>query len=116
MLYFDRIGVSERTDVNKTSALKECDICHYLLIKGSKFQPNVCNKCRGLLMISVNLGNIAILNIKGADYCRIISRSSKKWSYKLNAKCQFFWKKQNIMKHKPFGDIETGDIEPFGDI
>ena len=29
MLYFDRIGVSEGIDVNKTSASKECDICHY---------------------------------------------------------------------------------------
>ena len=29
MLYFDRIGVSEEIDVNKTSASKECDICHY---------------------------------------------------------------------------------------
>ena len=29
MLYFDRIDVSEGTDVNKTSASKECDICHY---------------------------------------------------------------------------------------
>ena len=29
MLYCDRIDVSEGIDVNKTSALKECDICHY---------------------------------------------------------------------------------------
>ena len=29
MLYFDRIDVSEGTDVNETSASKECDICHY---------------------------------------------------------------------------------------
>ena len=29
MLYFDRIDVSERIDVNKTSASKECGICHY---------------------------------------------------------------------------------------
>ena len=29
MLYFDRIEVSGRIDVNKTSAPKECDICHY---------------------------------------------------------------------------------------
>ena len=28
MLYFDRINVSEGIDVNKTSASKECDICH----------------------------------------------------------------------------------------
>ena len=27
-LYFDRIRVSEEIDVNKTSASKECGICH----------------------------------------------------------------------------------------
>ena len=46
MLYYDIIDVPERTDINKTSALKECDICHYwyFLNKRFKFQPNVCNK------------------------------------------------------------------------
>ena len=29
MLYYDRIDVSEGIDVNKTSASKECDSCHY---------------------------------------------------------------------------------------
>ena len=29
MLYYDRIDVSEGNDVNKTSTLKECDICLY---------------------------------------------------------------------------------------
>ena len=29
MLYLDIIDVSEGTGVNKTSASKECDICHY---------------------------------------------------------------------------------------
>ena len=29
MLYYDRIEVSEGTDVNKTSDSKESDICHY---------------------------------------------------------------------------------------
>ena len=45
MLYFNRIDVSEGNDVNKTSASKECDICHYwyFLNKDFKFQPNVCN-------------------------------------------------------------------------
>ena len=28
MLYYDRIGMSEEIDVNKTSASKECDVCH----------------------------------------------------------------------------------------
>ena len=31
MLCSDRIDISERIDVNKTSASKECDICHYLI-------------------------------------------------------------------------------------
>ena len=30
MLHYDKIDVSEETGVNKTSELKECDICHYL--------------------------------------------------------------------------------------
>ena len=68
MLYYDRIDVSEGIDVNKTSASKECDICHYwyFLNYSFKFQPNVCNRCHDLLMMSMNLSDIAILNIKSA--------------------------------------------------
>ena len=29
MLYFNKIDVSKRIDVNKSSASKECDICRY---------------------------------------------------------------------------------------
>ena len=45
MLYYDRIDVSEGININKTSALKKCDICHYwyFLDKGFKFQRYVCN-------------------------------------------------------------------------
>ena len=78
MLYFDKIDVSEGIDVNKTSGSKECDICHcwYFLNKGFKFQPYVCNRCHDLLM-SMNLSNIYILNIKNADYHCIISGINK---------------------------------------
>ena len=31
MLRYDRIDVSEGSDVNKTYASKECDVCHYCL-------------------------------------------------------------------------------------
>ena len=70
MLYFDRINVSEGTDVNKTIASKECDICYYwcFLNYSFMFQPNVCNRCHDLLMMSMNLSDIAVLNIKGSDY------------------------------------------------
>ena len=42
MLYFNRIDVSERIDVNKRNASEECDIYHYwsFLNYSSKFQPN----------------------------------------------------------------------------
>ena len=51
MLYCDRIDVSEGIDINKTSASKEYDVCHYwyFLNKCFKFQPYVCNKCHNLL-------------------------------------------------------------------
>ena len=29
MLYYDKTDVSNRNDVNKTTASYECDICHY---------------------------------------------------------------------------------------
>ena len=80
MIYFDRIDVFEGTDVNKTSASKEHDICHYwyFLNYSFKFQPNVSNRCHDLLMIQMKLSNIAILNTKSSDYCCIISLITKK--------------------------------------
>ena len=47
------------------------------LNKGFKMEPNVCNGCHYLLMISMNLSDIAILNIKSVDYRCIISEISK---------------------------------------
>ena len=40
MLEYDRIDVSERIDVNKTSKSKE-----YFINLKFKFQPEVCNDC-----------------------------------------------------------------------
>ena len=75
MFCYDSIDVSEGIDVNNPNAWKECDVCHswYFFNYSFKFQPDVCNRC----MISINLNDIAILNIKGCDYCYIISIISK---------------------------------------
>ena len=75
MLYFDRIDVSEETDVIKTSASKKCDICHYWYFLNYTFtlQPNVCNRYHDLLTMSMNLSDIPILNINCSDYRCIIS-------------------------------------------
>ena len=79
ILYYDRIDVFEGTDVNKTCASKDCDICHYwsFLNYSFKFQPNVCNRSDNLLMMLLNLSDIAILNIKGSNYSCVISLISK---------------------------------------
>ena len=79
MLYYDRIDVSEGIDINKTNESKECNICHYwyFLHRDFKFQPNVGNGCHDLLMMTINLSNIAILSIKGFDYHCIVTGISK---------------------------------------
>ena len=49
---------------------KECDVCcryWYLKLYLIRFQPKVYNRCHNLLMISVNLSDISILNIKSSD-------------------------------------------------
>ena len=37
MLHYDRVKVSERTDINKTSASKQCGICHYFYFLNKVF-------------------------------------------------------------------------------
>ena len=68
-IYFDRIDFFEGIDVDKTSESKKCNICHYwyFLDKKLKFQPDVCNGCHDVIMMSMNLSDIAVLNIKCAD-------------------------------------------------
>ena len=70
MLQYQKISVLEGIDVNKTSASKECKLCHYWYFKdvGFKFEPHVCNKCHDVLMTAYELKNIAILNVKGVDF------------------------------------------------
>ena len=79
MLYYDRIDVSEGIYINKAIPSKQCDICHYwyFLDKGFQFQPYKCNGCYDVFMMSMNLRNIATLNIIGADYRCIITGISK---------------------------------------
>ena len=85
MLHYNIIDFSEGININKTSESKECDVFHYwyFLNKGFTFQPNVCNRCYDLLMMSMNLSNLAILNIKASDYRYIVSGISKSKVIKL---------------------------------
>ena len=51
MLEYDRIDISERIDVNKTSLSKECDIFRYWYFKdvGFKYENYLCNGCHDLM-------------------------------------------------------------------
>ena len=70
MLQYEKIDPSEGTDVNKTSASKECELFHYWFFKdiGFKFEEHVCNRCHDLLTMAYSLKNIAILSAKGATF------------------------------------------------
>ena len=76
---YQKIDISEGTDINKTSASKECELCHYWFFKdiGFKFEEHVCNKCHNLLTMAYSLKNIAILNAKGTTFRCILMGISK---------------------------------------
>ena len=67
MRYFERADLSEDIDVNKTSVSKKFITFQYqyFLDKGFKFQPDVCNRGNDLSIMSINLNNIAISNLRG---------------------------------------------------
>ena len=70
MQEYDGIYISEGIDINKTSASKEFDICHYwyFLDKSFNYEPFPCNGCHDLMQKAMNFKNVAIMSIKGNDY------------------------------------------------
>ena len=87
MMQYNKIDVSEGTDVNKTSASKECELCHYWFFKdiGFKFEEHICDKCHDLLTMAHSLKNIAILNAKGATFrCTLTGISENEALNRLN--------------------------------
>ena len=70
MLEYDKIDISEGIDINKASASKECDICHYwyFLDKNFNYEPYLCNGCHDLVQKAINFDDVAIVSIKGNDY------------------------------------------------
>ena len=87
MLQYEKIDVSEGIDVNKTSASKECELCHYWFFKdvGFKFEEHVCNGCHELLTMAYLFENIAILSTKGATFrCILWGISRNKGLRRLN--------------------------------
>ena len=70
MLEYDGLHISEGIDVNKTSASKKCDICHFWYFKdiGFKYEPYLCNGCHDLMQKAISLHYVAIVYVKGSAY------------------------------------------------
>ena len=78
MLYYDRIDITKRINLSRSSKSKECMICHYFFFDhGFKFQDYVCNGCHDLTMLRVNISNTAIITVKNVYCCCIIDNISK---------------------------------------
>ena len=71
MLQYNRIDISEGIDVNKTSLLKECDICRYWYFKdiGFKHKPYLCKSWEDLIQKAIRYNNVAIVYVNGSP-CR----------------------------------------------
>ena len=67
---YSNTDFSEGTDISKTDASKECDICHhwYFLNKNVEYEPYLCNDYHDLMERAINLNNVAIVFVKGNDY------------------------------------------------
>ena len=70
MLEYDRIDISEGTDVNKTNKSKECKLCHYWCFLDNNFSygPYLCNGCYNMMQKSNDFKNIAIVHVKRNVY------------------------------------------------
>ena len=79
MLQYEKIDISEGIDVNKTTASKKCELCHYWYFKdvGFKSEEHICNGCHDLLTMAYSLKNIAILRAKGATFRCLLMGISK---------------------------------------
>ena len=87
MLQYEKKDVSEGIDVNKTSASKECEYCHYWFFKdiGFRFEEHIFNIYHNLLTMACSLKNITILSAKGTTFrCLLIGTSKNEVLKKLN--------------------------------
>ena len=70
MLVYERIGISDRIDVDKSDKSKECMLCHYwyFLDKNFSYRPFLCDGCYNMMQKCNKVKNIAIIHIKESIY------------------------------------------------
>ena len=86
MLEYDRIDISEGTDVDKTNKSKECKLCHYWYFLNKNllcYGPYLCDGCYDISQKSTDFKNIAIVHIKKSAYGIYFQHMSKHEAKKL---------------------------------
>ena len=71
MLEYDRIDLSEGTDVNKCEdTSKKCSLCHYyyFVFNNFNYQRHICNGCHDISVKAISMQNIAIIYFDGHAY------------------------------------------------
>ena len=70
MIEYDRIGLDEGIDLNKTFKSRECWLCNfwYFLDKNFNYQKYYCDGCHDMSMKTVSIKNLAIVYSKRNAY------------------------------------------------
>ena len=66
MLKYDKIDITEGTDLNKSNKSKECVFCHYwyYLNKNFSYGPFTCDSCYNIVQKSIDFKDIAIIYVE----------------------------------------------------
>ena len=98
MLKYDRVDISEGTDVDKTNESRECKFCHYwyFLNKNFSYGPFTCDGCYNMVQKSTDFKNIAIVHIKKIAYRIYFQHMSKHEAKKIINKFYLIRKMGNI--------------------
>ena len=98
MLEYDRIGISEGIDVDKTNQSRECKFCHYwyFLNKNFSYGPFSCDGCYDMVQRPRDFKNIAIFHIKKSAYRIYFQHMSKHEAKKIMTNFYLTGKTGNI--------------------
>ena len=85
MLEYERIDISEGTNVDMSDKTKECMLCHYwyFLDKNFSYGPYLCDGCYNMMQKCSKLKNIAIVHVKESVYKFFFLYISKREAKKL---------------------------------
>ena len=86
MLEYDRIDLSEGTDVNKCEdTSKKCNLCqyYYFVFKNFNYQRYICHGCHDMSVKALSMQNIAIIYRNGHAYYVNFMFMSKNYAFNL---------------------------------